>query len=190
MSNFNWNYNPSDYKENNFRLLSEGDYRVRIINAVTTVSKTGTEGLEITFEVNGEYTNLKHYIWFNRDNVQYTNQCLGQFFNSFGIEESEQYICDSWIGKTGAVHVIHSDYKGKRIAKVAFCISRERQNNLPPWRNHDSAVSLKNKEGIRENGYNGMTNKSSEFGSMPGMPNEYKPPVRPTREMNFDGFSF
>ena len=33
----------------------------------------------------------------------------------------------------GAVHVVHSEYKGRTIAKVAYCIERDKQDKLPEW---------------------------------------------------------
>ena len=48
----NWNYDANDYSTNKTNLLDEGKYRVRIINAIETVAKNGTEGLEISLEVN------------------------------------------------------------------------------------------------------------------------------------------
>ncbi len=129
----NWNYNANDYNENHSALLAEGKYRVRIINATETVAKNGTGGLEITFEVNGHSNKLRHYIWYNRENVARTNQLLGEFFNSFDISEDERDGCEAWLGKIGAVYVMHDEYKGRTIAKVAFCLRRDQQDVLPEW---------------------------------------------------------
>ena len=93
MYNFNWNYNPEDYTPNTSGILAEGDYRVCISSAMPTTAKTGTHGLEITLDVNGHSNNLKHYIWFNPNDVQRTNQKLGQFFNSFDIGPNDQNSC-------------------------------------------------------------------------------------------------
>ena len=134
MYNFNWHYNPDDYNAPTSEILPEGDYRVCISSAMPTVAKNGTEGLEITFDVNGHNNNLKHYIWFNPNEVQRTNQKLGQFFSSFDIGPAEQNNCAPWVDKKGAVHVIHSEYKGRTIAKVAFCIKRDNQDKLPEWK--------------------------------------------------------
>ena len=134
MFNFNWDYNPTDY-QNNSGILAEGDYRARISSVFQTVSKTGTSGLEFSLEVNGYDKPLKYYIWLNIDNVARTNQNLGRFFNSFNIVGEEQRDYESWFNKAGAVHVIHSEYKGRTIAKVAFCIERDKQDKLPEWQN-------------------------------------------------------
>jgi len=137
MYNFNWNYNPDDYNANTSGILAEGDYRVCISSAMPTVAKTGTHGLEITLDVNGHSNNLKHYIWFNPNDVQRTNQKLGQFFNSFDIGPNEQNSCAPWCDKKGAVHVVHSEYKGRTIAKVAYCIERDKQDKLPEWQEEE-----------------------------------------------------
>ena len=143
MLNFNWNYNPDDYTPNTSGILAEGDYRVCISSAMPTVAKNGTHGLEITLDVNGHTNNLRHYIWFNPSEVQLTNRKLGQFFNSFDIGPSERNSCAPWIDKKGAVHVIHSEYKGRTIAKVAYCIERDKQDKLPEWQEDEPVEETK-----------------------------------------------
>ena len=125
MSNFNWNYNPNDYSATTSGLLEEGRYGVRVINAKQTVAKNGTEGLEISLEVCGQSNKLKHFIWYTRETPARTNQLLGEFFNSFDIKPGEVNSCDAWMNKQGSVYVVQDTYKGRRIAKVAFCIARE-----------------------------------------------------------------
>ena len=129
----NWNYNADDYTATNTKLLDEGEYRVRIINATETVAKNGTEGIEILFQVKGYSNKLRYYIWYNREHAARTNQLLGELFDSFEILPKEQKACENWIGKRGAVYVIHDVYKGRKIAKAAFCLSREQQAKLPAW---------------------------------------------------------
>ena len=129
----NWNYNADDYTATNTNLLDEGEYRVRIINATETVAKHGTEGIEILFQVKGHSNKLRYYIWYNREYAARTNQLLGELFDSFGILPKEQKACENWIGKRGAVYVMHDIYKGRKIAKTAFCLNREQQAKLPAW---------------------------------------------------------
>ena len=146
MNNFGWNYTPTDPQTNDLGLLKEGDYRVRIDEAIPTTAKNGTDGLAITLTVNGETRKLKHYIWFNYDDAERTNRHLGAFFNSFDIDPHEEPWCEPWIDKTGAVHVVHSDYKGRKIAKVAYCIARSKQDKLPEWQDevtHDETEEPK-----------------------------------------------
>ena len=143
MNNFNWSFDPSCCHDDHTDILAEGDYRVSISNAMPTVAKNGTEGVEITFDVNGHSNRLRHYIWFNHNDVQRTNQKLGQFFNSFDIGPMEYNSCTPWVDKKGAVHVVHAEYKGRTIAKVAFCIERDKQDTLPPWQEEASVNETK-----------------------------------------------
>ena len=91
--------------------------------------------MEISLEVNGHSNKLRHFIWYNYDYQARTNQLLGEFFDSFGISSAEQGNIELWKGKTGAVHVVHDEYKGRTIAKVSFCLKREYQNGIPEWSN-------------------------------------------------------
>ena len=69
INTYNWHYNPDDRSASNDKMLAEGDYRVCISSVYPTVAKNGTEGLEITYDVNGHSNSLKHYIWLNRTNT-------------------------------------------------------------------------------------------------------------------------
>lgn len=143
----NWNYDANDYNANKNTLLEEGEYRVRIINATETVAKNGTEGIEILLQVNGHSHKLRYYIWYNREYAARTNQLLGEFFNSFDILPKDQKGCENWIGKRGAVCVMHDVYRGRKIAKTAFCLSRDQQAKLPAWEDdipqHNNIASTK-----------------------------------------------
>lgn len=132
----NWQYNSKHYNEENLNLINPGNYKVKISSARETVAKNGNEGIEIIFEVNGYVKKLKYFIWYNRDFVARTNQLLGEFFESFSIIDNERNDCNYWVGKQGAVNVVHDEYKGHTIAKVAFCIKREFQNKLEAWKDY------------------------------------------------------
>lgn len=144
----NWNYNAEDYKEIKANLLDEGEYRVRIINATETVAKNGTEGIEILLQVNGHSNKLRYYIWYNREHAARTNQLLGELFNSFDISTKEQNACENWIGKEGGVYVMHDVYKGRKIAKVAFCLNRDQQSKLAAW--EDDVSECNNMENAKD----------------------------------------
>ena len=176
--NFNWDYDPNYAETNEYTLLDEGNYRVSITKAIPTTARTGSEGLEITLAVNGYNHTIRHFIWLDFNNVQRTNQQLGEFFNSFDIPQNEQRSCEHWAGRTGAVRVIHSNYKGRTIAKVAFCISRDDQDKLPAWREPVYSTSTYQKSA-----------PSPSFNSAPAMPNEYAPPAPPQTQKTFNGFN-
>lgn len=134
----NWNYDPNQYDENNFKPLDEGDYRVRISEVMFKNAKNGNTGLEIKLDVSGKAQKLWHHIWFDYKNAKLTNQRLGEFFSSFGIGFSEQNNIDSWRGKYGGVRVKHTEYEGRTFAKVSFCLNREYQRRLPEWKDKPS----------------------------------------------------
>ena len=66
-----------------------------------------------------------------RDDPKKTNQSIGSFFDSFGITDYDLSHYRNWIGKVGAVRVKHEEYNGTTSAKVAYCISRAKQDKLP-----------------------------------------------------------
>ena len=75
------------------------------------------------------------YLVLDASNPAQTNQRIGDFFNSFGIASPAMGTGKQWIGAVGAVRVKHEPYNGENRAKVAYCISRNRQDKLPAWKN-------------------------------------------------------
>lgn len=135
----NWNFDPSQYSEQDFAIIPAGDHRVRITDVVEKVFNSGNNGFEITMEVNGYNSKLWFYLVLNQSNPQQTNQRLGEFFNSFGITNTSLGTGKQWIGAVGAVRVKHEEYNGNTSAKVAYCIARGRQDKLAPWKNNNAA---------------------------------------------------
>ena len=165
----NWTFNSNDYTAREFALIPEGDHRVRITKVVEKVFGTGNEGFEITLDVNGHNSKLWYYLVLNPTDRQRTNQILGMFFDSFAITDYNISNYDSWIGKDGAVRVVHNVYNGTKGAKVAFCLSRKQQDKLPKWQNDNNYVS---------SGTYDFCNSVPQTNSAP------------KRDMSFDGFKF
>lgn len=134
-----WNYDPSQYKENDFQIIPAGDYRVRIADVTEKTFSSGNEGYEITLEVNGYASKLWYYLVLDASNPVKTNQRIGDFFNSFGITNPAMGTGKQWIGCVGAIRVKHEDYNGEKRAKVAYCLSRKNQDKLEPWKNAAAA---------------------------------------------------
>ena len=158
----NWNYNQANYNEQSYNLLNQGNYKVRIMSVRETIAKNGNEGLEITFEVDGHNNKLKYFIWYNRDCPANTDRKLGELFESFAITIDERSYCESWVGKTGAVNVIHDDYKGHKIAKVAFCIKRDVQSGMAHSPNNDF-MTIANTGGQTRPTFNGFVTPVREI---------------------------
>jgi hypothetical protein len=135
-----WNFDPAMYQEKNFETIPVGDYRVRIEDVVEKTFKSGNEGYEITLAVNGYSSRLWMYLVLDKSNPARTNQSLGDFFKSFGITNYSTGTGKQWIGSVGAVRVKHEQYNGENQAKVAYCISRDRQDKLAPWKNGTQAA--------------------------------------------------
>lgn len=129
----NWNYNPNHYEERDFSIIPEGNYRVRISDVTEKIFSSGNEGYEIVLDVAGHSSKLWYRLVLNRQNEKQTNQNLGAFFNSFGIANTQLGNGRQWIGKVGAVRVKHEPYNGNMNAKVHYLISRNKQDDLPPW---------------------------------------------------------
>lgn len=126
-----WIFNPNDYEAKDFAPVPEGEHRVRIADVVFKAFKSGNEGYEITLDVSGHGSKLWHYISLKKDDPKKTNQNIGNFFDSFGIVDYDLSHYRNWIGKVGAVRVRHEEYNGNTTAKVAYCISRAKQDKLP-----------------------------------------------------------
>lgn len=130
-----WNYDPSQYEEKNFEIIPVGDYRARISDVVVKKFSSGNDGYEITLDINGYNSKMWFYLVLDASNVSQTNQRIGDFFNSFGITNPAMGTGKQWIGAVGAVRVKHELYNGENRAKVAYCIARNRQEKLAPWKN-------------------------------------------------------
>lgn len=127
-----WTFDANDYEEQDFAPLPIGDYRVRVKEVERQTSKTsGNEMIKLTLSVSGKNNLLWHYIVFMRDDPKKTNQMLGAFFNSFGMQPDMNE--KNWVGKVGAARVKHEEYNGEPQAKVAYFLARSKQDKLPPW---------------------------------------------------------
>lgn len=137
----NWIFNPNDYEEKDFAPIPKGDHRVRIMDVQEKTFRSGNHGYEITMEVSGYNSRVWHYLVINRDDPKKTNQKIGSLFDSFGITDYDMTHFRNWIGKVGAVRIVHEDYNGEQQAKVAYCIPKKKQDKLPPWKENSSAPS-------------------------------------------------
>lgn len=128
-----WTYNPNEYTENDFTIIPQGDHRVRISEVVEKTFNSGNAGFEITLAVSGYSSKLWFYLVLDPSDTKKTNQRIGTFFDSFGITNPNLESYRAWVGKNGAVRVKHEEYNGKTSAKVAFCINKKAQEQLPAW---------------------------------------------------------
>ena len=134
----NWNYNMADYEETSFKPIPVGEHRMRIAAAEEQTSGNGRQMIKLVLEVSGYNSTIWHYIVFMPENQKLTNQKLGEFWNSFGIAQGN-FNLQSWIGKVGAGKVKHEEYNGESNAKVAYFISKSKQDKLPAWQEPNNA---------------------------------------------------
>ena len=137
----NFTFNPSDYEENSFAPIPAGDHRVRINEVSERTFKSGNPGFEIVLDVSGYNSKLWFYLVLDPSDTKKTNQRIGSFFDSFGITDPNLANYRAWFGKVGAVRVKHEEYMGEAKAKVAYCISRAKQDKLPPANFGGTAVA-------------------------------------------------
>ena len=140
----NWNFNSNDYEEQSFKPIPIGDHRVRIASAEEQTSSSGRQMIKLVLAVSGYNSTIWHWIVFMPDKKELTNQKLGEFWNSFGIQQGN-FNLQSWVGKVGAAKVKHETRDGNENAKIAYFISKDRQDKLPAWQdpaNGNTAASI------------------------------------------------
>ena len=117
-------YNPDDFSEDNYGLIPEGRYRVRIDNAEEAVSHKGNSMIKLTLSVSGYKAKLWSYIVLNGttpEQIKAINRRLGAIFNSFDIVE-------------GGAQVRHTkDMNDNDRAEVQYFLYRKEVNKLPAW---------------------------------------------------------
>ena len=134
----NWNFNAADYEEQSFKPIPVGDHRVRIASAEEQISSSGRQMIKLVLNVSGYNATIWHFIVFMPENQKLTNQKLGELWNSFGIPQGN-FDLNTWVGKVGAAKVKHEDYNGEPNAKIAYFISKDRQDKLPAWKEPGNA---------------------------------------------------
>ena len=129
----NWIFNESHYEERDFSIIPEGNHRMRVSDVTEKTFRSGNAGYEIVFEVSGYSSKIWYYLVLNPAEVEQTNQRIGAFFASFGINDVQRGNGKNWIGKVGAAYVKHEPYNGKESAKIRYFLNKKKQETLPPW---------------------------------------------------------
>ena len=137
----NWSFDSTQYSEKSFKPIPVGDHRVRIESAEEGVSQAGNQKITLVLEVSGYNSKIWHNLTLLADKRELTNQKLGELWNSFGIPQGN-FNLQSWVGKVGAAKVKHETYNGNESAKVAYFISKDRQDKLPAWVDSNTAASI------------------------------------------------
>lgn len=129
-------YNPEDFSEDNYGLIPEGKYRVRIDNAEEAVSHAGNNMIKLTLSVSGYSSKLWYYVVLNSSNpeqIKITNRKLGAIFDSFYIVEGNMHLSD-WRGCVGGAKIRHTkDMNDNDRAEIQYFLYRKEVNKLPAW---------------------------------------------------------
>ena len=133
----NWNYK---HEEQQFAVLPEGSYRIRVKSAEKSQSSNGNDMLVLQFEVSGNKKILYHYIVFLPENPAVTNGKLTQFFQSFKDIPEGDLDTAHWIGKVGAARIKHEVYNGEAKERISYFIRAEKQGDLPNWVDSDTGM--------------------------------------------------
>lgn len=137
----NWTFDNSQYEEQSFKPIPQGDHRVRIASAEEQTSGSGNQMIKLVLDVSGYNSTVWHWVVFVADNQKLTNQKLGELFASFGIQPGNFNLA-TWVGKTGAAKLKHEDYKGETTVKVAYFIGKDRQDKLPAWKEPSNKAAV------------------------------------------------
>ena len=134
-----WKSKPNIYTRHNFIEIPAGDHRVQICDVRVERFKDEKKCFEITLKVSGYHGKLWYYLWSNPEFGLSSTKRLAAFFESFNIEDSDLKNYKKWIGKSGAVTVVHEHgpteelNEGEYEARVTCCLNQFQQSRLPAW---------------------------------------------------------
>lgn len=115
------------YQREEMNRISPGDYRVEIVEAEETTSKSsGKPMIVVKVRPNGSNITIWHYIVKN----EYFNRNMTSFFDAFPQIEEGDFNLLGWVGCVGAAR-IKEDESG--YLKVAWFLDEQQAEKLPPW---------------------------------------------------------
>ncbi|MFA6718686.1 MAG: DUF669 domain-containing protein [Prevotella sp.] len=138
-----WDFTePSEeeMKPKAFEPLKAGKYRVRIMNAEETVSKSSNNDMfKLTLEVSGMKVKVFHYLVMNPAKPERTNVNLGIFFKAFNISppgKGDDINTIGWEGHTGGAELKVEQYEnneGEKRERFAVKYFLFDSDDLPDW---------------------------------------------------------
>lgn len=143
-----WKDKPNTYKNTHFIEIPCGNHRVEICKASVKKYRYDKRCYELALKVSGCHGKLWYHLWYDPLERDQTNKRFYDFFNSFDIDDFELSNYKNWVGKQGAVKVIHSfidtsDIRSKADCetdvqywyevKVVRCLYGEERDSLPAW---------------------------------------------------------
>jgi hypothetical protein len=139
-----WEYDGSQYTKNDFEMVPEGKYQVKIKETRETLTRNGKNMVAMRLNVVDmpQYGTLYYNLILDPAYPGMVNQKLGRIYDSFDITPGnmEPY---SWIGCVGTAKVKHKeDDKGKKRPEISF-LPREDNALLPPKATQKESSSKK-----------------------------------------------
>lgn len=143
-----WLDKPNTYKKYGFIEIPEGNHRVQICKASVKKYKYDKRCYELALKISGHHTKLWYHLWYNPLEPDRTNRRFYDFFNSFEIDDFELANYKSWVGKQGAIKVIHDYIDIPKVydesdddldplywyeIKIVRCLYGPERDNLPAW---------------------------------------------------------
>jgi hypothetical protein len=126
-----WEYDGSKYRKDDYELIPEGEYPVKIREARETTSRNGNPMITMKLNVVDmpQYGTLYYNVTFDPTYPGMTNQQLGRIFDSFDITPGnlDTY---TWVGCEGVARVKHGEYNGKMRGEVRTFAPREDDGNV------------------------------------------------------------
>lgn len=111
-------YTSSNNESRDFHVQA-GDYDVRIIDAIETVSKnSGAEMIKLTLEVEGRGCRLYDYLIASESTAWKIDTFRRSLGDAVEEEEEVEIVAQDLIGKTARARLKTEDYNGKTNNKV------------------------------------------------------------------------
>ena len=127
-----WDYDANQYSKEDYALIPEGEYRVKIVEAKARQSSTMKDMIVLKLKVEGQTGNLFYNLVFDPEKPGMTNQNLGRILDSFRLPPANKGEIPywTWQGAYGAAKVRHGEYKGKPKAEIESFLTQEKQAEL------------------------------------------------------------
>lgn len=127
-----WRYDDRQYSKEDFVLIPEGEYRVKIVEARSKQSSTMKDMIALKLKVEGQPAHVFYNLVFDPGKPGMTNQNLGRILDSFRLPqpEGDSIPFRDWEGAYGAARIKHQEYKGNLQATVGSFLTQEKQAEL------------------------------------------------------------
>lgn len=127
-----WDYDANQYSKEDFTLIPEGEYRVKIAEANNKQSSTMKDMIVLKLSVEGFSSHVFYNLVLDPEKPQMVNQNIGRILDSFRLPDPGKGELPywTWQGAYGAARIKHGEYKGNRKAEIGSFLTQEKQAEL------------------------------------------------------------